>query len=129
MALSTQEIFDRAAEHLIKQDAIAMDDTNWTCAYLNGKGQRCAIGIFLPDGHEAQQSNKIIYTLLIDYPDLEEILGSYNDKERLQFLRDLQNVHDRHETSGLSWYAALKTFAYSYKLDQSKLNSLVSEKV
>lgn len=122
--LSEQEIFDRAAEHLIKQNAVAMDDGNFICAYLNSKGQKCAIGIFIPDGHEAQLARKTVYNLLLEYPDLQNILGPVTDNRRYQFLTDLQQLHDNYRFNNQSWFSTLTSFANRYNLESSKLSSL-----
>lgn len=61
-----------------KGQAVAKD-TN-ICQYLTSDGKKCAVGCFIPDGHEAQYYNvgvQYIFggnSLLSKYPDLISIL-------------------------------------------------------
>lgn len=93
MALSKQVMFNRVARHLVQQGEMAMS-RNGSCAYLasDGSGKRCAIGIFIPDGHEVQHTNMGVTELVVEYPDLKKIIG-----DDVGFLESLQVLHDNVE--------------------------------
>jgi hypothetical protein len=64
------------------------------CLYLNHKGNKCAVGIFLPN-HPAQKTVGDVFTILVKYRDTEA------DSDWFQFLdensgllNDLQVIHD-----------------------------------
>lgn len=61
-----------------------------TCKYLTKDGKKCAIGLFIPDGHDAQDNGDTIDSLLIEYPDLKAYMPSTN----IDFLLAFQDVHD-----------------------------------
>lgn len=60
------------------------------CQYLTEDGRKCIIGLFIPDGHPAQESNLGVYDLLLEYKDLAPFMPS-NSKT---VLTELQWVHD-----------------------------------
>lgn len=43
---------------------------HFRCLYLTDDGNRCAAGVFIPDGHPAQSSTLSISSVLDDHPDL-----------------------------------------------------------
>ena len=55
------------------------------CQYLTCDGEKCAIGLFIPEGHRAQESNKDIKHLLEEYPELLEYMPSKNINDLLAF--------------------------------------------
>lgn len=60
------------------------------CAYLAPDGSKCAVGLFLPDGHPGQQHRGALRSLLENYPELQDALPLASD-----YMRILQNSHDR----------------------------------
>ena len=68
------------------------------CTYLNNKGQKCAIGIFIPDGHNAQWAGYGLLQLVEEYPDLYEVLPDVD----ISILREFQRVHDNELHAGMS---------------------------
>jgi hypothetical protein len=62
-------------------------DSNGRCVYLNRRGNRCAVGLFIPVGHEGEHCLGYVGDLLTEYPDLKE-------KMPLAYMGDLQRVHD-----------------------------------
>ena len=60
------------------------------CAYLTKDGKKCAVGIFIPEGHEAQTFAKNVAHLLFKYTDLLDVLPLNTE---MLFL--LQKYHDQ----------------------------------
>lgn len=59
------------------------------CRYLTGDGKRCAVGLFIPDGHEGQKYNGGVNGLLIRHEDLAALMPL-----DITSLEDMQGVHD-----------------------------------
>lgn len=59
------------------------------CCYLAAGGAKCAIGIFIPDGHPAQSLSMSVSRLHSRHPDL------FEDGADVPFLEELQDCHDR----------------------------------
>ena len=62
-----------------------------TCMYLTPEGRKCAIGILLPDGHDAQKARVSAAFLFDDYPDLKQFIPdgmTVYDLVRVQLLHD-----------------------------------------
>ena len=60
------------------------------CMYLTNDCKKCMIGMFIPDGHEAQYYTGIAACLIESFPDLKEYMPT--DDESI--LSQLQQVHD-----------------------------------
>lgn len=60
------------------------------CVYLNTYGQKCAIGLFIPDGHEGQDHEGNVHSLLITHPDLM----SHLPFKSIYKLKAFQKCHD-----------------------------------
>lgn len=65
-------------------------DESKSCMYLNEKGQKCAIGLFIPDGHKAQDMDSDVEGLLDEFPSLWDHMPSTN----LELLEKFQQCHD-----------------------------------
>ena len=65
--------------------------TNGLCEYKTDKGLKCAIGCFIPEGHEGALSLGGVKELLREHVDLKE----YMPHENVELLRDWQYFHDR----------------------------------
>lgn len=92
MPLSQQAIFDKVWQHFVVEKnprATQKYHNVDRCAYLTPDGHKCAVGIFIPDGHPAQQFVGSASTLLGEYPDLRRILNGHGS-----FLNNLQSAHD-----------------------------------
>lgn len=72
------------------------------CTYLASNGNKCAVGLFIPDGHLGQHSKYSVDTLLNNFPDLVQVMPL-----TLYPLMLLQNVHDlaviNAKTAMLDW--------------------------
>ena len=77
------------------------------CAYRAPNGNKCGVGLFIPDVHEGQKLKGAVDTLLFLYPDLKPHMPLETSA-----LRMLQNVHDsfanrhRARTAMLEWVEA-----------------------
>ena len=60
------------------------------CFYLTKDGRKCAIGMFIPDGHPGQRDQCGVGYLLDKHSDLKSFMPS--DDEEL--LRQFQRAHD-----------------------------------
>ncbi len=75
-------------ERDFKGKAVKLDDES-ICEYLTLDGRKCAVGLFIPNGHDAQHSADGYYGLLQKYPDLN-ILMPLNKIG----MNGLQHLHD-----------------------------------
>lgn len=120
--MTPQECFDRVVERLrdgtgraAKVCADGLIDS--VCMYLTPDGKKCAIGIFIPDGHEAQNFGGSVFHLVAYYPDIREIFAGINTYS----LRVLQGIHDYHggwtgDVFNERGEAELRRFARDYGL-------------
>ena len=101
-----QEIFDKIAQHLIKQNKQSYCDSTSNCAYRGDNGLMCAAGILIPDSeYKPAFERKTWHNLTQD--------GIVEDKFSSE-IRELQIIHDNYSTT--VWYDKLIKFAYEYKL-------------
>lgn len=98
--LSLQNLFDNAWKAFIIGDAKpAFDkvlnyygDEDTVCRYLDGDGNKCAIGVSLPDGHPSQNYTKGFGILTEDYPELfDDYVKSLSMIQRNIFQQDLHD--------------------------------------
>ena len=61
------------------------------CSYLTDSGIKCAVGIFIPEGHDAQKFEGDVFSLLFQYEKDEVINWMYKHKD---LLYKLQSIHD-----------------------------------
>ena len=107
--LTKQDIFNTAANGLLKQGKKSMDRSS--CMYRGQNGLKCAIGMLMPDNlydsiMEGQSANEsdVMKTLNVPYT------AEYAD-----FLNHLQGVHD--ECPPYEWDRELVNFAHHYDLN------------
>lgn len=60
------------------------------CEYLTADGRKCAIGCFIPHGHQGQMLKDDVVELLTRYPGLKNYMPCNN----LDLLADFQEFHD-----------------------------------
>jgi hypothetical protein len=92
--MTPQEIFDTVVARLNDGTGQAKDHTG-ACKYLEeGTGNKCAVGLFIPDGHDAQNYHGSVSGLVYEYkncgPRELPALIYYN----VDLLSRLQRVHD-----------------------------------
>jgi len=67
--ITLQDIFDASWEHFILRDEPpAMLEGE--CVYVTDDGRKCAVGLVIPDGHPAQQTDLSFRVLTENYPEL-----------------------------------------------------------
>ncbi len=106
--MTNQEILDKVANHLLIQNEKAWDEESLVCRYLDPEGNKCAVGCLIP---EEQYSSK-----------LEGLIASDDEIKNLpcmqgldiDFLRDLQLIHDSYEPD--LWRSLLVDLANKFEL-------------
>lgn len=68
--MTAQEVFDRVVERLFDGTGQAFDRETDSCVYLDDNGLKCAVGIFIPDGHKAQAFRGGVPSLRSTFEDL-----------------------------------------------------------
>ena len=68
----------------------AINSGSGSCAYITKNGNRCAVGLFIPKGHEGGSYEGNVCNLLTEHPDLEKVMPL-----TARALNDLQRVHDQ----------------------------------
>lgn len=76
------------------EPATMLDECGWrSCVYKTARDNRCAIGLFIPDDHEAlRATNTNVSGLLRIYPDLKSVMPLEGNA-----LTVFQGVHDAME--------------------------------
>jgi hypothetical protein len=67
----------------------AWDDKDLICKYVTKNGNKCAVGLFIPKGHEGFRLDTVVEDLLQEFPDLRGVMPL-----GLVGMRALQMVHD-----------------------------------
>ena len=82
----------------------AYDEDMERCLYLTNKGNKCAVGLFIPDGHMAQHSGMGADALIDSYPDLRQLMPLHSfDMGELQFIHDKIGNRYRAKTAMIEW--------------------------
>jgi len=100
--MTLQEIFDKAARHLMHMDGPSMDTINDTCAYRGEdhgefNGKMCAVGVFIKDefydeGFEGRQMNSTDVEL---HNAIAKSIGQEKlTQDQAELLAELQVAHD-----------------------------------
>lgn len=110
--ITLQAIFNAAWAHFIVGDGKpAYDTQEETCQYLTEDGNKCAVGLCIPDGHQAQK-------LLGDF---QELVGTYPELFDQQIREMWKDVEDNGYSSKYSSpYASLHNF--QSRLHDSMIN-------
>lgn len=115
--MTKQEIFDKVAKHLLRQNKKAED--NISCLYRTTAGLRCAVGCLIPKrlydpGIEGCPVESFIQGGLSE---IGEQIGLRPSHQPL--LKQLQVVHDDSEPE--RWREGLRQVAREHKLNQEVL--------
>lgn len=93
---SLQKIFNAAWQHFIVEDnPPCVNISTKRCVYLNNDGNKCAVGLCIPDGHPAQEYDGSFNGLVSKYPDLFPDLQDYDGISLSRFQKSLHDcLHD-----------------------------------
>lgn len=121
--MTLQEIFDKVATHLLDQGCKSQREVygETLCAYRAGN-LRCAIGCLIDDAYYHDDMGSLdVRNLHFKFPTVLPALGiNANDEKTLNFLDELQEVHDHFSPE--SWAETLVEVADRYNLNNSVLN-------
>jgi len=113
-----QVLFDTAIRKLAEQGHPSISGLTNMCAYQTLNGSRCALGWLMTD--------RAINIFGEFEGPVEEIDEFANGRVGLEFLSDLQDVHDYAATRAQFRNAAY-TFASKYRLDTSTLQTVLTD--
>jgi hypothetical protein len=108
MALSKQQVFDKVALHLLKQNKRSEESANGACLYRGPNGTMCAVGCLIPDELYDSTAEETAAHYVITGDDRLKALFE-PDVIRDFFLDKLQMIHDVDPIEG--WYFSLIDFA------------------
>ena len=100
--MKPQEIFDKAAVHLMGMEGPSLDQDNDACAY-RGKdadcefsGQMCAVGLFIADEHYSEdiEGTGITNNRSVSHAVAKSWGQEHLTSDQLSLLADLQMAHD-----------------------------------
>lgn len=112
--LTTQQIFDKVAEHLLTQKERSIK--NGKCLYRGPYGLKCAIGALIPDElYKPEWDNECLNSDALPLDLFEAICINYEEQSNTLYY--LQDLHDAVKTE--EWKEALIAFASSRHLDYS----------
>lgn len=98
MKISLQSIYNKAwAEFIVGDGQPGFDIVQHCCTYKDANGNKCAIGLDLPEGHPAQQSKQTLAGLAEKYSDLfdDQIVSMPQSIDGEEKLIDFQfSLHD-----------------------------------
>lgn len=117
--MNTQELFDKVATHLLKQNAQAVN-SNGACRYRGDNGMMCAVGCLIADkyysatfeGIGVMSSSKVRMAV-------EDSIGAPLSPTQQALLRSLQILHDNKKPK--DWFTGLVRLAASYNLNTKAL--------
>ena len=124
--ITLQSIFDKAWEAFVIGDNDPGYDKNLgQCVYVDGKGNKCAVGLSLPENSELQGNREGFSELYDLFPELFDIDETFDlDLDDFQYA-----LHDNHVDSDTGYWkntkedrkAAYLTAAEDYGLETSHL--------
>lgn len=117
--LTAQQIFDKVATHLHKQNAQARSSQHG-CAYRAPDGRRCAVGCLLTDDEYDRGMEGARVPWLIEHGGIPRRLRPHAD-----LLTSLQNVHDNYLPE--AWPGALRDRANTHGLSPEVIYKLWGE--
>jgi hypothetical protein len=95
--IGLQDIFNAAWQAFIVEDRPPGLTDKGDCAYRTDDGRACAVGLCLPDDHEATKSGMIFANVVEEWPELfdETLIAMADDDEESYRLNDFQDrMHD-----------------------------------
>lgn len=124
--MTTQEIFDTVARHLLTQGARSMvPDGPRMCAYRGAEGRKCAVGVLIKDEFYRPALERQGMTPVVKRA-VEKSVGRELTQDEEDLLQVLQAVHDSNETCYgaelvAGWRVALLDVARRWELSAEVL--------
>jgi hypothetical protein len=112
--LTLQEVFDKAATHLLKQ-GVRSYKNGVTCLYRGPNGTMCAVGALIDDAHYVPSLERKPADNLYVMEALR--LSGVPADAAAELLIELQRLHDKLEPA--AWNAELRYIAAEHGLDDS----------
>ncbi len=114
---SAQEVYEQAAEHLLKQNDRSLDDRGIGCAYRGRGGLACAAGALMSDADASTltpSQNGTSWHSLVGYGVVPAV--------HMRLISDLQCIHDNFYPG--DWRERLRLLATAHGLDSSFMDLL-----
>lgn len=108
--MTKQQLFDRVASHLIRQNVRSVTEDG-TCMYRGPNGLRCAIGCLIPD----EKYHEDFEESTVSSEDRIRKAAGVRRGDELFLAQDLQFIHDS-SISGIEWPYRLRTVARKFNL-------------
>lgn len=112
--MNKQEIFDTVSVHLLRQKKRSLRETEYSteCAYRGKDGLTCAAGVLIKDEHyRPELEGNTPHDWDVQHA-IGKSIGRSLDKEDIELLTELQDVHDFSVIS--EWAEALEYIADRY---------------
>lgn len=93
--ITLQDVFNAGWQAFIVEDQPPAVDVNGDCRYLTADGKKCAVGLCIPDGHDAQQCEYTWREMSGMYPELWDIDEEYVNLDFFQ-----RRMHDSLQNHG-----------------------------
>lgn len=126
-----QLFYDKVVEHLLTQKERAIDESG-DCRYRTSNGLKCAVGCLIPDENysinfEGRKVSFFMLNEILNFEKIEEKLDKWEKHHLLDFLLNLQRIHDRMHLN--QWYYIFKAFAQGENLNTDVLKKFKREEL
>lgn len=105
--MSMQSVFDTILTGLRKQGRQSRDPMTSGCRYLAKNGDKCAVGILVPDGIKLKEKTGVGYQSYAHTAFLTGLMPEVRKQEALRFLVECQGAHDV-ESLKFGWLPAFE---------------------
>lgn len=122
--ISLQDIFNAAWHHFMVGQAPPAIGEDGVCCYLTKDGNKCAVGLVLPEGHPSQARGCGFRELVRDYPELWDKQIRKLAKENRTLGNFQADLHDCH-TDDHGWVTPLEERKAAYLAVAAKYNLTV----
>lgn len=106
---------DRMKAQINKYNNGTKSESNEFCVYETERGNRCAVGCFIPDLHNGLHYRGNVHNLVLKYSDLKRYMPLTIDA-----MKQLQRVHDRFDKRNS--YKDIKQAMYAW-IDSAVVDS------
>ena len=88
--MTNQDVFDAVVEHLAIQGRQSLTAAE-TCGYRGSGGDKCAVGVLIPDGiYEQDLEGEHVKKIIKNHPKIKKIFSGVS----IPLLMQLQQIHD-----------------------------------